>query len=101
MWLISVALFIATVWLLLHFAKIYSGRKLNYWKKQGFPILEETISGWDVFTGKGNVSDSDLEYYKELERRKESYGVVMELGSPIIILRDLDIARDIFIKVST
>lgn len=47
------------------------------------------------------MSDSDLEYYKELERRKESYGVVMELGSPIIILRDLDIARDIFIKVST
>ncbi|OXA64538.1 Cytochrome P450 3A2 [Folsomia candida] len=58
MWLISVALFIATVWLLLHFAKIYSGRKLNYWKKQGFPILEETISGWDVFTGKGNDFDN-------------------------------------------
>ncbi|OXA44601.1 Cytochrome P450 3A13 [Folsomia candida] len=98
MWLISITLLFATLWLLRYFFKNHNSAKLTYWKKQGWPILEETISGWDVFTGKGNVSDSDVEYYKELERQKEPCGVVTELGTPIVVVRDLDLVKDIFIK---
>ncbi|OXA43021.1 cytochrome P450 3A31 [Folsomia candida] len=99
MWVIpGILVVLVTAWFLRRFMKNSNADKLSYWKQQGFTILEETISGWDIFTGKGNVTDSDIEYYKELGRRGESCGVVTELGTPILIVRDLDVVRDILIK---
>src|SRR5687768_15344915 len=91
-----VAFFVSCI-LLWYFLNNKNGKsKSNYWKERGFPQLSE-LSLFEVMTGKKTTGQLDLENYAKLG--DEKCGGIMEFGkNPVLYIKDLDLARDIFIK---
>ncbi|OXA62846.1 putative cytochrome P450 9f2 [Folsomia candida] len=98
---VALTLVVATVGLIIYILKIYEARAKSYWTDRGFASTPSGVSFWDIFLGKKDAIDSDVEIYQKIGHLQEKVGGVMELGafsSPILFVRDLDVAKDILIK---
>jgi cytochrome P450 len=61
-------------------------------------LLKNDLTFWQLFTGAKSSPDFDAENYKLLQTKGKKYGGVMELGSPLILVNDLDIIKQIMVK---
>ncbi|OXA55459.1 putative cytochrome P450 9f2 [Folsomia candida] len=98
---VALTLVVATVGLIIYILKKYEARAKSYWTDRGFASIPSGLSFWDIFLGKKDAIDSDVEIYQKLGQLQEKVGGVMELGAfsaPILFVRDLDVAKDILIK---
>lgn len=88
--------FIVTVFVLLYY---YSMIKLNYWQKRGvkgpkpLPFLGNFK---DVLLGKDSTTDCFQKAYNEF--RDEPMVGVYGGHEPLLVLRDLDLIKDVLIK---
>jgi len=95
MWLV-LGLLAATVIFISYLVKLYLGRNADYWQKRGFTALHNDIPLFDVLLGKKFMWDCDMKYYETLGDRK--FGGAVEFGTPVVFVKDLELAKNIFVK---
>jgi cytochrome P450 len=77
--------------------KTISRKSEEYWKKNGVnTVLKNKLTLYDLLTGKKSMVDFDNEYYLELGNEK--YGGLNEMGTKSLVVKDLEIAKQILIK---
>ena len=89
------------------FAYIYQRWRHNsqHWARQGvsqpaqdhFPMGNSFVTRKDVLKGERNGGDVVLEYYEQFKHEKY-YGVYGPFGTPVLVINDLDLIKDILIK---
>jgi cytochrome P450 len=72
--------------------------KGNFWKDRNIAEISTSISFLDLVSARKFNGECDLKYYKSLVESGQKYGGIVEFGTPILFLNDLQLVKDIFIK---
>jgi cytochrome P450 len=89
-------LVLASAVLLIYLLKLRFSRNDYFWEKLGFPTVKTKLTLYDLVFKGTFPFDIDRVYYKELG--DEKFGGIVELGVPVLLIKDLDLARNIFVK---
>ncbi|CAG7831777.1 unnamed protein product [Allacma fusca] len=70
----------------------------DYWPKRGVPraLLKEFATYMELLTAKKKLQDVDLYYYNKY--KSEPFVGIMELRTPSILIRDLELLKKIYVK---
>lgn len=78
----------------------HSQRNKDYWKARGVTQLNQHVSGlkamFQLITKKKNVTDFDLETYKELGSKP--YGGTVDFGAPGLLIKDPEMIKQVLVK---
>lgn len=96
MWLVLGILVVTLIILLRKFSG--SGGKTDFWDKLGVPTIDITkiASSFELLLGIKNEVEIDKVVYDKLGNHK--FCGIVEAGNPILIVKDLDLAKCIMIK---
>jgi len=94
--LVVASILFGIVFILFLICKRSFDTRRNFWKSRGITQLECDFSVRDVFTTTRSPQDCDEEYYKTLGNEK--YGGIVEMGQPVLLVKDLDLIKHILVK---
>jgi len=79
---------------------LYLRNILTFWKKRDIPTLKNQHALWGDFTKVFAVKQSIGERYRELynEFGEVHMGGIYMFGKPILLLKDLDLIKQVFVK---
>jgi len=92
----ALALVFATFVFLLFLIKLKLNQNSDFWTKRGFPTVKSQLKFFDVVSGAKLPFELDRTYYEELG--DEKFGGCVEMGVPVLLIKDLDLARTIYVK---
>jgi len=72
-------------------------RQRSFWKSKGIYVFENQLNLFQLFKGKMGF-DFDFLHYKELESKGLPYGGNSEMGTPVLVVRDLELIKSILVK---
>ena len=95
---VALTLVVATAILVIYAVRKYYARNGDFWKKRGvYEIDADGIAPvWKRLTQLVPFADFDHAVYKALG--DEKYGGFVELGNPVLYIKDLDLLKRIFVK---
>jgi cytochrome P450 len=94
----TIGILLSALFSIYFLVKLYFGRNANFWAKLGVTLLRNDLTLWEFFTGAKSAPDFDGENYKLLQAKGMKYGGVIELGSPLLLVNDLNIIKQIMVK---
>jgi len=91
------SLLIASVLFLGFLLNSFVQRKRTFWKSKDFYVFKNELNLIELLKGKMPF-DFDFLHYKELESLGLPYGGHSELGTPTLVVRDLELIKSILVK---
>lgn len=85
---------------LLHRLLLYVGRAPGWWGKSGIQEIDASSAAtpWQILLGVKSISDRDEYGYRQMVVRGLKYCGMLEKPCPVVLIKDLDLAKKIFIK---
>ncbi|CAL8094820.1 unnamed protein product [Orchesella dallaii] len=98
---VTLSLIIGGVILLVFAIRKYVKRNDDYWKNKGVPKITYEHSFMasmiNIFTKKKNLIEYDVDSYNHL-KNNERFGGTVDFGVPSLLLKDLDLIKQILVK---
>nr|CAI5857163.1 unnamed protein product [Callosobruchus analis] len=92
-------LIVTLIVILLTYIIVYNYKLLTYWKRKGVKYVQPLPfvgNSLPVLSGKKNLNEFVIDLYRYYP--EERYCGIYQYGQPILLLRDLDLIKRIFVK---